>query len=547
MSNGTDEPPPLEANYSAALFDLPTTTGRFHYSNSLRPYTEVTFVGPDAQPYIVGLLIVPFVLIGWLLVWLFVLALLGCLQECMARRHVALFNKPETRNRLWIIMLCLSFSAFVAWVCALGFAASTAASEGYLDDDLTALGNNILEVQYRLINASTYLTPLSNAMSQVQISCKKNTTKSADAIARLQNSVNKVTSSVDATTDSVVPITNTIAATLFDAAMLSYQIFTIRAAIIIVVSVIQVLLSITLLIVVIRGWRNVKSSAKCCACGCCCRRCCTPMFAFAVLDLCIVVILASVVHGIALLIADTCTPNVNINLNRVVAQFSNYQPFANYYGTNLTVMCDYFEEPGAPPAPKQLQYLCFYQTCDPTSDYVQTVISKIERAYNASQTAKASSDSQDILSIPQPTACESALAIVDNSLRIIVVNLLWALYYVSCSQINKIYAGAVYQSICNAQVYFSVNLFNSWVTGAVFLMLAMMFWLIFKDKMLLESTEPVFQGSAESMQKQLLESDLVDKTESFPLQQPDLNDAPPSAIKPPTTPVNKPIVDLALL
>jgi hypothetical protein len=196
-------------------------------------------------------------------------------------------------------------------------------------------------------------------------------------------------------------------------------------------------------------------------------------------------LLASCMHYLALLVTDVCAPNVNTNINRVVSQVLDYPPLVSYKGTNVSQMCEVVAMNKTYQAPELLDFLCYYQTCEPTNSYMRTAINEARSLANSlkerQQQVKAFIGTIE-LRFPSDAPCRTSLHAIRLNILLATVNSFWALSYMSCANINRIYAAIFYEALCDSEVYLSVSMFNSWIAGTVILMFTILYWLLFRQQ-----------------------------------------------------------------
>jgi hypothetical protein len=493
---GIEWPPPFITNSSALPFDLAGATNTFKHQNDARPETYIMVNGPQAGSYFAGLAIVPAILIVILIIWFVLVVILGS----RSRDRQLWKTRICTPTALWVILVFLIFGSLIAWVCAFAFAVSFVPQDTKITENLHEASTTLSYINGRLTNVSTNISALNQATAQISLTCSTNNSLINMAIERLSESVFMVSQRATAVTGDLVLLTSDLAED-FDhyADQISYYL-NVRTIVVSVLAGIQMtLVLVALIMIVLRVSLNdgdsrvgIKmyrgdSSRKCC---CSVRhgrpKCyCGPGFWFSLISVVLMMVLAACMHYLTLLVTDVCAPNVNTNLNRVVSQILDYPPLVLYKGTNVSQMCEIVATNKTYQVPELLNFLCYYQTCEPTSSYLRTTINEARRLANSlnerQQQMKAFLGTIG-LGFPSDSPCRTHLRAFRLNILLATVNSFWALEYMSCANINRIYAAIFYEALCDSEVYLSVSMFNSWLAGTVILMFTILYWLLFRQQ-----------------------------------------------------------------
>ena len=243
---------------------------------------------------------------------------------------------------------------------------------------------------------------------------------------------------------------------------------------------------IALLLLLLAMWRwydkrsnsKVPTSGKCRRCSCWT----SSEFILATINIIITVLLGVILYIIALMLADLCTSNVNVNANRVLAEYLHFPPFETYYGNNATEMCQLVANDVTGEVPIEFHFLCYYQTCDPNLPFPLLELDLVSYLYQV-----ALQDNTTIYSLVEAiesnttsddTSCLDPLRAIPVTLDVVLANLGLILTFISCRYINPIYAATMYNDVCNIQVHYAIGMFGSWITGAILLLIILALWFL---------------------------------------------------------------------
>jgi len=487
-----------DERYKAANFSLPSYTAWLHDVNYLRPVTQLQIIGPESKEYILGLFIVPLVLIASLVLWsLLVCCIVGWNSYKRRRRRSnqggGLVNQysVRTKNCLWIGFIIMLFASLISWMVALGFAFQFASFGDDVQRIATLVGNS--NDHLRVINESC--TNLIQETIELPVDCDSLPEEDQTQLDLIISNLTTTVIFVQQGLDDILAITEPSEASLEVVSDSLGYVLAIRTGVVIALTLSQCILVLVLLFITIARFRG-SSYGRCLKAGCCCDQCCTPLIGLVITNLILAVVLSAFIHAIVLLFADACTPNVNVNVNRVVGQALNYTEFIEYNGSSTAEMCNLTLSDSVPPPP-EISFLCFYQTCDLEQDYAERVIVAIEEIVadltalvvdirpfieNITQSRQPSSSSFLLKSSSNiSTACGQDLLQVLGNATNATVNALAVFINLDCRTINTIYAAAVYVDLCANQVYNGLSKFQAVICGNVFFMCAFLVWLYFEE------------------------------------------------------------------
>ena len=468
-----DRPPLIvDPNYPAIEFITPGSASEFRSRNTLRPQTQVTFTGPQAVNYFVGLAIVPIVLIVFLLLWLLLLSILGCCQARLEER-----TRQYQRKPIWACMTFVLVGSLIAWVVALANSISSL-NDLTLSQSLAHIGDMMSSITVKLEESGGNIIKIRTAMNASRINCDSPNPVVERALGNLSALVNSTSDSLDRARSAVIPYTSRTASDLYVTSDALWSFFYIRTVVFSAISGIQVALVLLCFVVAAMGWAGKIREIRWFNRGCCCRGCCTPLLFFAVFTTVLMIALSALLHAIALALSDLCSPNVNTAINRIAGQLMDYPTFASFYGANLTEMCDAANDT----SPLPILVLCFYQTCRPQTAFVTKGVQALDGLFNVGREAinKSAPLIAEIQALIPSTSCADSLRGLLPNYIAVVVHAFDAISLLSCNSINQLYAQAVYDTLCSGGVSRAVVTFDAWISGSLLLMAALAVWLVFR-------------------------------------------------------------------
>lgn len=470
------DPPPFSIDYKAAQYAAIRTAEQFRDANGRRPVQTITVKGPEAEKYFLGLAIVPILLLCFFIFFLLMMCGFVCVAE---RRPRSQIPTGERKRKLMIgCQMFLLAACVISWTVAVGFSAANTQQTTILENELLNISTILDSVSAELNNITRGALLVQNASIVVSDSCPQNITQVKTVVDKLTAIAEIASAQAIQVSSSVAPTAATVSDTFDQSADLTRNIFYIRNVIVTTISVIGMIASLAIFIAALLSLTRRRDVLLCCnrPCGRCCH-CCTPLRSCIIIGVFLMIVLCAALHVVALAVVDTCSPNVNINLNRIFGEFSGFKPFATYNGTNLDDMCDLLNDVSNPPIVAQV--VCYYQTCDPTTPFATSVLDTVNTFVSTMTISKNNATTLTITidgEISSLSECEIGLIRYVKGLAIMISSGLWLLFYLSCQNINQVYSNVFYSAICSQQVTWTVYIFNAWIVSSTFTMAAALMW-----------------------------------------------------------------------
>jgi len=206
----------------------------------------------------------------------------------------------------------------------------------------------------------------------------------------------------------------------------------------ILVSVMVGICSIFLLVTLVNWWWQRPARGKRISQ----RFSCVVVFTIGLFCACLGIVMASILQSLTLVVADTCAPEVDQNLQRLFGQHFQAPEFSVKDQCQPTGNLQHTASKAAPLG----QIFCYYQSCTPESKITQihSLLESIANVVNVSGL---------IQSPPNQTQCrvlvDDMKAYVNDALRL---TLLRTLDKLSCQTINQLYRQAVHEFLCHSVV-----------------------------------------------------------------------------------------------
>jgi len=192
------------------------------------------------------------------------------------------------------------------------------------------------------------------------------------------------------------------------------------------------------------------------------------VFVFGILLLLIIWIFLALIHVIVTVGADLCLPNVNTNVNILIAQLSQSWP-------NETDPCSY---PSF--ANSQDGVLCFYQDCA-GPNFLENLVSPI--FFNSNLSVSQALQFEQALgnaTLANPYMCNATIYEFFDKVDGILLLVDVAIEALSCPIVNPVYAFFIYSGFCNGLVGGLVFTYISVICASVFMMLCICLFRIFE-------------------------------------------------------------------
>lgn len=452
--------PPLATNDSATIeYSVPLRTQQISEANAYRP--DTLLVINDLPPYVLGLFYVPFILLS-----AFVLFFLLVIVFALMRERGKLQTCCRSRVVNQVVLGAFLFIAVAAFAASVGMSAMIFTNSQAISNDLdqfSAVFSNVsaqsnvfsavaLEMQNRLDDLNCFLPGVALGIQTLFEPKLNQLTGSSNTMKSTLNSAWSAYNSTKDTANDVLYIQSVISVSLSSA-----------------------LCAISLL-VLIYLWVKLRKDTEDSVRVHRHRRCSWSVGCFcSLLAITLVLILCSIAHIVPLLITDVCYPQVNDNINALVAE-SESLTLASKEDTCAQIRA-------MPNAPDILLALCYIQTCD-----------GFDSIFPQFEESAVDLDQMLVLIQQLPLGICQNTADVDELIWNVISAAAWTQFYLSCPQVNPLYANMVYESVCNNHVVWSIAMFALWTLGWICLMLSLLHWMFLMGDY--ETSNPVFKKPA---------------------------------------------------
>jgi hypothetical protein len=485
--------PPVSGNYSPPNFVLRADASRLHQANSYRSVQTVTLNGPNAEPYLVGLLIVPFIMAVAIIIWSVVLCIVdgqAPVASCTGRRRKRAPCRccckdpaPPKCCRddacfVWFVITLIM--SWIAWCVALGYNFALYTTQSDIEPRLQGVSDLMLNVSGSAKALSNAMLAFANLQATILANCS-----SAASAPATTHSAAQITSAANALLAGPVAQLPVVASQVSQFASSSEYVVTVRVTAFGVTLLVLVILMLVFIVgVMLQELLPPKRLKK----ATCCSRAeqceiCLSRVVFLILGIFLLLacwLCAAGSYFLALANSDMCTRDVNTNLVNVLAQSLRYEPIVSYpVDANPPPAQTICDEVFANNAPSALQALCFYQTCNASLKPVildginmttYSLISGAQLLLLANQT---------ILQFAVPSQVGECFGLVEDAYHLVVfgwLQLLWILYDTSCQRINPTYVWFSQELMCGSGISSALALMTCMLLGCCLMMLAVLIY-----------------------------------------------------------------------
>lgn len=411
--------------------------------------------------YLIGIIVPAALMLVMYVIWLFTLCCMRCCckQRFFKRTCLFIFVAACSVSILgWILGLAgnvnatTGFNAMVAGGRAVQGAALSVVDLGdqtrTLNEELQDLN---VEMDVQCTNSYGVDFPISQVSSSLTEALQQVTDSSSGLIAQLQD----VSDTFDETIDMITPY-------------IAWR----EQGTLIVLIVTLVVVAVFMLSTFLREARatpkmcrgSVRLSSKLTS---------LILFVFGILLMLIIWIFVAVFHVILTAGADICAPNVNVNVNRIIAELTLPALSTSYIATMDPCMDPTYS------ASQVGQMACYYQTCagtSPLGDLTFDVSSLTQDAANAIDDFEQELRAQLVLVGEDESMFDTCFTSIHTFLNKSgdlqgIIN--GAGHILTCENVNPVYAAVLYDGLCNGVVDSMYFFYVSSIFGCVFLMLAM--------------------------------------------------------------------------
>jgi hypothetical protein len=492
------QPPPLNVSFVAPQFVLLPVAAAAHDQSTYRQVQEVTITGPLVQPYVVGLLIVPFIMLGILALWGFSLCVADCCSSVScytgARRQRAFCQaccpslaapNQQQPKRMKMCFFLLLIIAYAAWIAALVYSVLLRESETNVANTMLFLNSTFVNASQASLGLNHALLTLSSSLTALQ-NQKCVPPASAPVIAQLQTTLKSAANLILQYPVAFLP---SLASTTASFASVVLEVSVIRTSCTVVgLALLIILNSLFFLACCGDNLQQQQEQQQATAfpqqpnarpkrVGSC------LFLLFLMLLLVFAWIYAAFAHVMRLATSDLCTPNFNLNLVNVVGQAVGYGPAASYDttapGASSAQVCELIANDNGP---VPLQALCFYQKCNSSVDgatsnaWTQGLNTTYYALIAAGQTLELVNSTLNASSPALQRTCAPLVGNAFVAASIAFVQTAWVLYLLSCENINGAYVSLAYDQLCDAGMYSATSFFVAVIIGCASTMLALMLY-----------------------------------------------------------------------